>query len=348
MFLAMNPFDILPTVTVSRTRPRVSAKELADKYVVTMSAPGVKTDDIAVSAGDGHIHLEATLRKATDKTMQVSIDGLFGPRTIRAVQSFLKQMGLDPGPIDGYFGSRTVKAVQEFLILREYDVGPTDGIFGRRSARAMQQWLKDVDVVEEGFAIGPIDGIFGPRSVVGLQATLNALQVPAEHDATFKRSIELPREADLNGSIRVTHEDGVLNVVVAKVPSAPTRQLTINADNVAVEAKSDDAALVDDTKEEKHEAEWETVVSPEEDLKAKLAGEGVDAAMVDHLLELHGADADACFHDLEKLRSWESAIADLVEMGLADLVANQKALLKHEGSVKAVVKELVSARAAAE
>jgi len=370
---------LLPSTFGSHTRSKqmtLVAREIDDAYLVSLAAPGVSTDDLTVKVSGGRITIEGYDRAKTNEVMKVSVDGFLGPRTILAVQSFLKQQGLEVGPMDGVLGKRTVSSLQEFLTTHSLDVGPIDGRFGRRTARALQKWLHDLDVCAEGFSIGPIDGLFGPRSVVALQMSLNALPIPTEHDCSFSREIELPRDADLQSkNVNVTHENGLLTVSVPKVATKPVRTLEINGaqqqelasrmveaeDNQVVSdvARKADAALelrdeLDEKArvlfaevEEKHDSDWEHVVSKEEELKSRLADEGlVDEEMVAHIIALHGTDAaEACLEDARRLSAWTPAVEDLVEMGFEDVTANRKALLKHDGSIKAVVKELVAKQA---
>merc|ERR1719498_1229563 len=79
-------------------------------------------------------------------------------------------------------------------------------------------------------------------------------------------------------------------------------------------------------------------------LRGKLTDEGVaDPATIDLLIELHGANLDACLKDANRLYEWADSQDDLLEMGFRNRTANQKALLEHNGSVKAAVKSLVAA-----
>jgi murein DD-endopeptidase MepM/ murein hydrolase activator NlpD len=81
----------------------------------------------------------------------VSVDGDFGPRTKRALQTVLGVTA------DGDFGPASTRALQTFL-------GVTaDGSWGPATTRALQTFL--------GVAV---DGSFGPQTVRALQASLNA------------------------------------------------------------------------------------------------------------------------------------------------------------------------------
>lgn len=363
-FASMRPFFRRDATT----RPRVYTNELEGAYDISMTAPGVKTEDLSVSVGgDGLVKVAATLRADTTKAMKIPEDGMLGPRTVKALQSFLKQQDMEIGPLDGCFGPRTVAAAQEFMLLRDYDVGEVDGHFGRRSVRAMQEWLRDLDICEQRI-LGPVDGILGPRTALALQMTLNALKVPAEHDVQFSREIELPRDADLESTnICVTHENGLLRVVVPKRARVPVRALHINgaaADAKETSAEVNDADAQTEEKEEKHPGDWQ-IVAPEDDdpvaklrseFEAKLAEEQDKTAafmklaeggdpMASFLCELHGTDRAAVVRDAQLLNEWEPLLADLHEMGFTDGFENQKAMLKHGGNLKAAVRALVALRA---
>jgi len=361
------PFDILLRDSSSF---RADARELDDEYLVSMSVPGIKAGDltVSVSSSDGKLSIEGLKHAAKNKHLTLAVDGVFGPATIRALQSFLKQDGQDVGPIDGYFGPATVKALQSFLTLRDYTTGPTDGHFGRQSARAVQSWLADVDVCNsKGFTLGPVDGRFGQRSVVALQLTLNALKVPAEHDVPISNEVALPRDADLDShAVHATHEDGLLTVRVPKRQAVPVRTLPINAP-VPSTAKNDEEPqqhreapskrMQVDTDVEvaaENDADWEKVPvpptapvppTPEEVLRTALNEEGLDdEEIVALLLELHGAEKkEACLSDAKRLSKWVDEIDDLAEMGFLNRAACQKALLKADGNLKAAVKALVVA-----
>ena len=88
----------------------------------------------------------------------LTIDGDFGPRTKRALQSAL---GVS---VDGDFGPSSTRALQSFLGIT------ADGSWGRATTRALQ-----------GFLGVTADGDFGRQTVVALQASLNA--------GTFKKAV---------------------------------------------------------------------------------------------------------------------------------------------------------------
>jgi len=83
---------------------------------------------------------------------------------------------------------------------------------------------------------------------------------------------------------------------------------------------------------------------PPHPLGAKLFEMGfTDAEMVSHVLDKNGPepDIDDCCRDLGALSKWDHMLDDLAEMGFEDRGMNIKAMLKHNGSIKSAVRELV-------
>ena len=80
----------------------------------------------------------------------LAIDGDFGPRTKRALQTALGVAA------DGDFGPASTRALQAFLGITQ------DGSWGPGTTRALQ-----------GFLGVPADGSFGPQTIRALQASLN-------------------------------------------------------------------------------------------------------------------------------------------------------------------------------
>lgn len=88
----------------------------------------------------------------------ISVDGDFGPQTIRALQ---RALGVTA---DGDFGPNSTRALQGFLGVAQ------DGSWGPATTRALQ-----------GFLGVTADGDFGRQTVIALQASLNA--------GTFKKVV---------------------------------------------------------------------------------------------------------------------------------------------------------------
>ena len=69
----------------------------------------------------------------TIKKLQVKIgvkdDGMIGPKTVTALQTFLNEQGAEPKlSVDGKLGPKTIKALQEYI------GAEADGNFGEESA----------------------------------------------------------------------------------------------------------------------------------------------------------------------------------------------------------------------
>lgn len=81
----------------------------------------------------------------------ITVDGIFGPETIRALQKFLNVTQ------DGVFGAQTKKALQTRLGI------PADGWFGAASTKALQKYMGQVQ-----------DGVWGSVTTKALQKDLKA------------------------------------------------------------------------------------------------------------------------------------------------------------------------------
>jgi len=66
-----------------------------------------------------------------------------------------------------------------------------------------------------------------------------------------------------------------------------------------------------------------------------------DSAMVEAVLNKHGADLDACASDLAQASEWDSLLDDLAEMGFENRDLNKALMLRHDGNLKRTVKALV-------
>lgn len=71
------------------------------------------------------------------------IDGEIGPLTVRAEQTWLKNLGYYKGIIDGQRGPLTIRALQGFLKAKGHYPGRIDGSFGPMSVRALQAYMND-------------------------------------------------------------------------------------------------------------------------------------------------------------------------------------------------------------
>ena len=132
----------------------------------------------------GYIADEVNKRLADAPKPKITVDGLFGEESTRALQRYL-DCYVD-GEISGqikslhkYFpnirsctweesGSACIVVWQEFLKNKGCNPGDIDGILGEKTIKAWQTFL-----VKEGYDTGGIDGIFGPASAKAMQDWLN-------------------------------------------------------------------------------------------------------------------------------------------------------------------------------
>jgi hypothetical protein len=64
-----------------------------------------------------------------------------GSSVIKAIQTFLKDLGYYTGAIDGWCGKNTVKAIQKFLKAEGYYTGLTNGGMGKKTVTAWQNYI---------------------------------------------------------------------------------------------------------------------------------------------------------------------------------------------------------------
>jgi peptidoglycan hydrolase-like protein with peptidoglycan-binding domain len=60
---------------------------------------------------------------------------------VKFLQSVLKELGLDPGPVDGILGPKTSKALREFQKKREL---PATGRPDEKTVRALQEEVEEL------------------------------------------------------------------------------------------------------------------------------------------------------------------------------------------------------------
>ena len=99
----------------------------------------------------------------------LAADGMWGARTISALQAFLQARGHNGLQADGCFGMKTTSALQTYLQQQGFDVGKVDGMWGWRSIKATQSWTST-----HGFGPKWKDGVWGEKSTRALQKLLNA------------------------------------------------------------------------------------------------------------------------------------------------------------------------------
>lgn len=103
----------------------------------------------------------AEIYAATAFSPRILMTGRIDRMTIAHWQTRLKEDGFEPGPIDGVMGPKTIKAIQTWLGVKTWG-GMTPG-----TVIALQRRLRD-----SGEQPGPIDGILGPKTAFALQSYL--------------------------------------------------------------------------------------------------------------------------------------------------------------------------------
>lgn len=114
----------------------------------------------------------------------LTVDGRFGTASVKALQTFLKKSGYDPGKIDGKAGVSTWKALQRYLKT------PVDGEVSNQSYKPeelgngiTQGWDYDgrgakgstmVKALQKWVGV-KADGIWGEKTTEALQRKLNAV-----------------------------------------------------------------------------------------------------------------------------------------------------------------------------
>ena len=121
----------------------------------------------------------------------------FSTEEIRRIQSRLKEVGLDPGPVDGFAGGKTRVAAQRLetgcAVIKPLleNIAPAGSLnskkaFSRQETMALQTGLRNA-----GFNSGPADGIFGNRT----RSVLTQLQTLCPMSQEYAVSFALQTEA---------------------------------------------------------------------------------------------------------------------------------------------------------
>jgi len=108
-----------------------------------------------------------------------------GSEGVRQLQARLRSAGYEPGPVDGLFGPLTRAAVQSFQ--RAHGLA-TDGVVGPETAAALRRasvpaGVQPVRVIQRqlhalGYDPGPIDGVYGPLTGAAVERFQRAEGLP--------------------------------------------------------------------------------------------------------------------------------------------------------------------------
>jgi peptidoglycan hydrolase-like protein with peptidoglycan-binding domain len=128
---------------------------------------------------------------SSDTTAAVSTGNTESTVIVKEIQTTLKALGYDTGPVDGVFGASTVAALEDF----QSDAGITvDGKYGPDTHEALEKaaieqgldWDKQAiitglqqEMADLGYYDGPIDGEYGTlteNAVKAVQADCNIEQ----------------------------------------------------------------------------------------------------------------------------------------------------------------------------
>ncbi len=116
-------------------------------------------------------------------------------KSVKELQTALRDLGFDVGAVDGVFGAQTEKAVKSFQAANEFGL-EVDGIVGRATWKAIDEADQSEPILKrgsrgnpvrrlqsrmepEGFFTAGVNGIFGPKTETAVKdlQRLNELTV---------------------------------------------------------------------------------------------------------------------------------------------------------------------------
>jgi peptidoglycan hydrolase-like protein with peptidoglycan-binding domain len=215
---------VAASVTALALGPSAAMAATGTRPHAQLRATGVQnshTHNAAGSAGRGRRAASARPSgRAISSSHSVTVvlargrgyDARGGSRLVRSLQRQLAKAGFAPGHVDGLYGPRTERAVRSFQAARGLQV---DGIAGPATRTALasrapalypgagyvsggSRQVRELQrrVLRAGYAPGPIDGLYGPRTEQAVRRFQRAHRLPVDGVAsprTFADIREQPR-----------------------------------------------------------------------------------------------------------------------------------------------------------
>jgi len=345
--LVAQPYDLLGQLRaniaseVLNAQPRASSLELTeddDAYTLTVEAPGLRPDELTVTVDGDERALQlvgSSKRARFSRSVRLPKDSDLG-----AITSVKLELGVLTIAVP-----KLAPPTPRQLELRT----PAEQAAAAEAAAAADQAADEKASSYTVTVLAP-----GVRTKdLNVAVCDGVLRVTGEtttelRSASCSRALLLPRDADpLSEASTAVHEHGVITVTIPKRQPRQPRQLDITgSDTLAVPPVTPAASEKGDTVEiNAKEAVAEATAEPEDPVQTvacELLKLGFEDDLVDAALAKHGADLESCKSALAKLSEWQTKLDDLSEMGFDDRGLNRWLLLKHDGSVKLAVKELVA------
>jgi len=234
---------VLVFLFISACATVIEDKDSQTAETQAVPAPEIQVVEAASPSTDSIKHESDKLDGAASRTLS--------KQEIRSLQSQLKAVGFDPGPLDGLLGAKTTLALRRLQLgcanlndlLENPDFGTLQQSGGMQTAKqsaadrtfgADETRLIQVRLKEAGFDGGPIDGVMGSRTRSALLRFQSGCAIVKDLPAYLKTEIaeRLPNptssaekqpQAALSKSSQAVastkDEAGKMNVATDKTPS---------------------------------------------------------------------------------------------------------------------------------